>query len=243
MKHSRIILTTLFTLVLLAGMVITANADEITIRYVAPDGSDDSDCTNPAFPCGTIQFAIDQADTGDEVRVAAGHFTGVNDLGGLAQVVYVAKTVTIRGGYPPFTGNPNPAIQVTILDAQGQGRGLYVTGHVTPTIEGLYVTGGNATGLGGGPLGYDAGGGIYIITATATISDCRVFSNTASSAYGYGGGVYLKDSPSTLVNSTISNNTASSASSGSGGGVYLDDSDATLVGNVVASNGVHSASS
>jgi hypothetical protein len=103
MKHSRIIIAGIFVLALLAGVGLAARADGITIRYVAPSGSDDSDCTNPTFPCATIQFALDQARDGDEVHVAAGTLTDINDLGGLAQVVYVAKTVTIRGGYADST--------------------------------------------------------------------------------------------------------------------------------------------
>ena len=66
-----------------------------TIRYVAPGG----DC-GTASPCySTVQEAVDAAQAGDEVRVAAGTYIGINDYGGLAQVIYITKSLTIQGGY------------------------------------------------------------------------------------------------------------------------------------------------
>ena len=51
----------------------------------------------------------------------------------------------------------------------------------------LTIAGGDATGLGGGPFTWvDAGGGVYVVTATATISDNHLLGNTAS----YGGGLH-----------------------------------------------------
>ena len=44
-----------------------------------------------------------------------------------------------------------PTTTPTTLDAQRQGRVLYITGDINPTIEGLSITGGNAAGLGGFP--------------------------------------------------------------------------------------------
>ena len=83
-----------------ASSTNVAHAAPGTTRYVATTGSDaTNDCTNPITPCVTIQHAVDQADSGDEVRVAAGTYTGTNSYGGLSQMVYISKTVTVRGGY------------------------------------------------------------------------------------------------------------------------------------------------
>ncbi len=120
----------------------------------------------------------------------------------------------------------------TTLDAQGQGRVLFITGPVSPTVEGLRVTGGNAAGL-DGSLGWNAaaGGGVYIFTTAATISGNYVFSNTAE----VGGGLYLHVSAATLDQNTILSNTATGWD-GAGGGVFLCAGSDTLRSNDITSN-------
>jgi len=198
-----------------------------------------SSCAGVPVPCyTTVQAAVDAAGDGDIIKVAVGTYTDINNYGGLAQVVYVNKSVTIRGGYTTaFTEPPDPETNLTTLDALGQGRVLYITGNINPTIEGLRITGGDAAGLGGysfmawEEFVYDCGGGVYIINARATIRDNQVFSNTAF----LGGGLHLYNSMTTLSGNTISSNTADD----SGGGLSLLDSDATLSGNIVSDNTAH----
>ena len=218
---------------LLGPLPPVARADP-GIHYVAPGG----DCGG-AMPChATVQEAVDAADSGDVIRIAASTYADVSTRAGIIQVIYISKTVTIRGGYTTaFIEPPNPSANPTILDALGQGRVLYITGNVSPTIEGLRITNGVANGLGGGPAGNDAGGGVYAISATVTISNCRIFSNTGSVAgTGYGGGLYLRASLATLDGNTITLNSASLKGGGEGGGLYLYASDATLRGNVFTGN-------
>ena len=177
------------------------------------------------------------------------------------QIVAITKSVAIQGGYTSSAWNaPDPTANQTTLDAQGQGRVLYVTGDISPTIEGLRITGGDATGL-GGCWGGDAGGGVYIISATATLSGNAIYSNTASTASGgldNGGGLCLLNSDATLNANTVYSNTAGQFGGGlflaygtptlsantvisntagyCGGGLYLDSSNATLSGNAISDN-------
>ena len=218
--------------------VVLAQAGTGIIR-VATTGSDTPGCGG-ATPCQTVQYAVDQAQAGEEVRVASGLYTGVQGRpapseylnppasGIITLVVYISKTVTIRGGYTTaFTDPPDPEANPTTLDAQGEGRVLFITGNISPTIEGLRITNGDATGL-GSVWGADTGGGVYVINATVTISNNRMSSNTAQ----YGGGLYLHDSDVTLSGNTVTDNTASER----GGGLYLWSSDAMLSGNTIISN-------
>jgi parallel beta-helix repeat protein len=224
-----------------AVYVLAGNAADASglIRHAAMTGFDVGDCTSTAPPCRTVQYAVDVADDDDVIKVAAGVYTGVNSYGGLAQVVYLSKTLTVRGGYTTTNWTTaDPVANPTTLDAEGQGRVLYITGLIAPTIEGLRMTGGDAAGRGGGDGGTDGGGGVFVTEAAPTIRNCMVYSNTASStSEGRGGGLYLHDSAAVLSENTIAGNTASTADSGRGGGLYLDGSDdATLSDNLVEDN-------
>jgi hypothetical protein len=200
-----------------------ARAADLTVCSAGP----------PLCDYNTIQAAVDAAQGGDVIKVAAGNYTDLNNYAGLAQVVYIDKSVTLRGGYTTaFTEPPDPAANLTTLNARGAGRVLFVTGDVNPVVEGLRITGGDATGLGGAPLGVDAGGGVYVISATLTFRDNQLFSNTAER----GGGLYLASSQGTLSANTIFSNFTASVWSGSGGGAYLYDSPAVLRGNTISSN-------
>jgi len=189
-------------------------------------------CLDGGCDYSSIQAAVDAAQPGAVIKVAAGVYTGVNNYGGLRQVVYISKTVTIRGGYTTTNWMTSyPVTQPTTLDAEGQGRVIFITGDISPAIEGLRITGGNAEGLGGDWVGSD-GGGIYILKATAVISGNQVFSNAA----GSGAGVFIEQSATMLNNNTIYSNRAITQ----GGGVQIIwESNAVLIGNSVTSNTAH----
>lgn len=142
---------------LIATLLVSAAAPAQAtgaIHHVAPGGS----CGGPS-PCySTIQAAVDAAGSGDEIRVAGGVHTDlhvrprldVTATGWVTQVVYVNKTIAIRGGYATTNwSTPDPSNNLTTVDALGQGRGLYLTGNISTTIEGLRITNGNASQLGG----------------------------------------------------------------------------------------------
>ncbi len=249
--------------ILALGLGRTASARAAaSILYVAPGGT----CGGGVPNCyASLQAAVDAAAPGDEIRAAAGTYNDlsvrprrdITTTGNVTQTLYLSKTVTVRGGYSSDFSAWDPDLYATILDAQGKGRGIYVTGDISPTLEGLHITGGDATGMTGyGYYGaYDAGGGVYVITATVTLRDNQIYSNTAP--YG-GGGIFLGYSDSQLNHNKIfdnqvssggggvfiyqgspkleSNTVISNTSNNLGGGLYLFSTPATLTGNTIGGN-------
>jgi hypothetical protein len=212
-------------------------------RYVATTGTDAAnDCTLASAPCETVQHAVDVANPGETIKIATGIYTDVHGRPApysypsiITQVVYLSKTVTVRGGYDStFAEPPDSEAHPTTLDAQGRGRVVVVTSNATATIEGLRLTGGQASRLGGGwdLPNSDAGGGVYV-NGRAMISDCQILENSAVYA-GFGGGVYVccYRSSAVVSHSTITGNRAAR-----GGGLYLMAGDSTLTANRISGNG------
>jgi len=246
-----VVLTLISLSVLGPGRAALAQRGTGTIR-VATTGSDALGCGGAANPCRTIQYAVDTAQPGEEIRVATGIYTGVQSIPSLntgiltaTQLVAINKSLTVRGGYA--AGNwttPDPAAYPTTLDAQGAGRVVLITGTVTVALEGLRITGGNAAGLGGAGTAHGvAGGGVWARWAAVTIEDCQIqsngaYSSTADWKAGFGGGVYLGECPGpVLKDNAVIDNIGSLTSHGYGGGVYLLNCDgAHLLHNLVRGN-------
>ncbi|MBN2355942.1 hypothetical protein JXO59_07500, partial [candidate division KSB1 bacterium] len=185
------------------------------IIYVARDGYCGGQ--NPCYE--NLQQAIDAAQSGDEILIASGAYTGVHTVGELTQLVYISKTVSLQGGFTVTNWiTPYPEDNKTILDAQAQGTVLHITGDISPTIDNFYITGGDAS----------EGGGIYVNQAKVNITNNRIYSNTASEK---GGGIYLYQ-----CNGNLSGNVIVSNTSKNGGGIYLVKSPATLDKNEIVSN-------
>jgi len=245
MNHKRFF-TLLMLVMAVGGAVIglvslTARAAP-TIRYVATTGSDTgNDCSSSASPCATLQHAVDTAVSGDEIHVAAGTYSGAANHAGLMQTVYISQSLTVQGGYPVgFSGPPDPILNPTRLDAQGQGRVMVISGtQAIVSIAGLEMIGGDASGLGGG-VWQDAGGGVYVSGATVTLTDCRIFGSTASqTSDGLGGGLYAGAGAQVTLNNVqvdqnISGNNASF--NGSGGGIYADSAAITITNALIEQN-------
>ncbi len=183
----------------------------------------------PSCDYAVIQEAVDAAGEGDEIRVAGGIYTGVNDHGGLLQHVYISKSLTLHGGYT--TANwaaSNPISYPTTLDAQGQGRVIVITGSITVSIAGMRITGGDAAGLGGVLEYYDLGGGVCVMTATAVLNGSWILSNTAD----FGGGLGLLGSHARVSGNTFTSNTVGYE----GGGLYAEGGDLVVGGNTFITN-------
>jgi hypothetical protein len=158
--------------------------------FVKADGAG-MDCTQTA-PC-TLHTALDQSADGDTVYVATGIFTGTGSA-----VITVTHSITLYGGWD---GSPTGDVvrdakaYPTILDGERQRRVVYISGEITPTLDGFIVTRGNATGLEGTPYNQHVGGGIYSVDASPIIANNVITNNLASSSterYGRGGGSHQR---------------------------------------------------
>jgi uncharacterized repeat protein (TIGR01451 family) len=216
----------------------------------------------PTCDYSSIQTAVEASGEGDLIKVAAGIYSGVSvrprddftSTGTVTQVVYLDKSITIQGGYTTTNWTtPDSEANPTILDALGEGRVIYITGEVSPTIVGLRITGGDATGMGGCPDTWrvevgDAGGGIYVISATATILNNQIYSNTAEQA----GGVHFLNYDGTFQGNAVTHNIGyfgglcfscdganlsnNDFSSNDGGGLGLMFDGSTVHGNTISDN-------
>ncbi len=145
----------------------------------------------------TVQAAVDAAAPGAVVKVA-GACLGVHQRAGQSQVLYVDKSLTIRGGYAADDwATADPAGRPTTLDAQHAGRVVYVTGAGTHlTLEGLSLQAGAHAGQ---------GAGIYNGGSTLTVRASRIVDNTAGNE---GGGLFNDHGTVTLEQSEVLRNAA-----------------------------------
>jgi fibronectin-binding autotransporter adhesin len=221
----------------------------------APAGVDGGGCGSTVTPCATVQYAVDIADPGEEILVAAGDYGGVAVRDGVTQTVYISKPLTIRGGYTTtdnFAASDSIA-NPTTLDAAFQGRVFFISGTVEVTLENLTVTHGIITGLalcpescGGGILATGPltlsnvtvfsnssdrqGGGIAALSSTYII-DSRLFENVATTGFGLGGGLYA-EGPVIVNNSRLENNTSGNVA----GGLYTFGHPLVITSAVISNN-------
>lgn len=195
-------------IVLLAAALNLPAAHAASTWYVAPTGSDASDCLTAATACKTVTGAIAKSSNADTIIIAAGIY--------LEQLI-ISKSLTLIGA----------GSTTTIIDGDRAGR--VVTIDATTAVVSL-----NALTVRNGNVGILSGGGIYN-GGTLTVTDSTIRDNSAGSGGGgirnngdltlvnsnvisntvspNGGGGILNDDGKRLrmVGSTISNNRADSA--------------------------------
>lgn len=206
-------------------------------------------------PFATVQAALNAAAKGDTIRIS-GACGAFHQNGGPGQLLTINKDVTLQGGWDSTFTTLDPAAFPTFLDSSGLGRVVYINGNFAPVLENLILRNGNATSLGGGPAGKDAGGGLYVNGGAPLLRNVDIASNQSpdlgagvyiagprvatfeggfvrnNGAGERGGGLYIEQSAPVLKGVTISGNTARG-----GGGAYLHRSAAQFL-DTAANGGV-----
>lgn len=208
-----LILATLLPLWLISAALA---APQLTTRYVATTGTDSGDCSSPASPCATIQYAHDQAVAGDTIQIAAGTYVGN---------VIINRSLTLQGADAATTLIDGDEAQ-TVVQFFDTASSL--------TIRNLTIFNGGAYGISSGgtllieesiirdnhPPAGNHGSGVRVWGPT-TIRHTSIFSNTGL----YGGGIDVS-APLTVTHSVIYGNVA-----GTGGGINLNNNAVVLIEN------------
>lgn len=184
----------------------------------------------------TIQAAIDAADPGDSLAVAAGSYSGNLTFDKNLNVQGAgAERTAIVGGQPVVTILPGAEVSLSSVAIR---NGAYVN----PVDVALYTGGGGIQNFG-----------------TLTLTDSVVSGNTAAGAKvattndydrgGYGGGIFNSCGALTLIHSTLSGNTAeggdhdlgtasgeANGGVGYGGGLFNLGGTVTLITSTISHN-------
>jgi hypothetical protein len=206
---------------LVIGILALAEPARGTDLFVKPTGSGAA-CAQSS-PC-SLATAIATAAADDSVYLAAGVYTGTG-----TEVVLLDETVSLLGGWsgaPSGAVVRDPVAHESILDGENARRVVKITGGA-PTLDGLTIRRGNASGLGGDcglTPAFGCGGGVLVALAGLTVTNCRFTDNQAldavagASALGYGGGLHAYRASSLVIaGSTFMGNVAAAASDGCGG--------------------------
>lgn len=179
-----------------------------------------------ASPFRTVQAAIDAADSGDKIMVAAGEYQ--------QNLRIQTKALVLEGGYAA-NWSRDITNNTTTLASPG-GNAVINLIETDSTIDGFTITGGTGSTE---ELPYSThGGGIYSRDGSPTISNNIIAENDIRkmdppSETNYGGGIYVSNAP----NATILNNTIRGNFAGRGSGIAAVGGKNLLIqGNIVEDN-------
>ena len=196
-----------------AAISIALAAHGLQAATITVDSADD----DPASMACNLRSALKAVNDGSTLAVpvcsaaVSGDSFGTNDsivLSGLSPItltqgalMVTASSVTIDGGTIPTATRPSSTgyyVVNQVIDAAGGSRVMSVADGATISANALTLTGGQATGNGGGvSIG---------VGATAVFNGCSISSNTATAD---GGAIYAAPSSTlTLVDSTVTQNSS-----------------------------------
>ena len=212
------------------GRIDIGALEQATVAcFVETNGDNVTD--DSSVDATAVQDAVDAASAGALIKVA-GSCAGVNFTNGISQTVYIDKSLTLQGGYDESDWfNYDPDTNVTILNAQQQGRTAVITGTIDVTLDGLTITGGgNLTNI---PGHQDDGAGIWT-NSTLTLSHSAVISNMITlNAGDDGAGIYIENGTLTIADSLIAHN---ENQDDDGAGIYATASIVSLERTTVENN-------
>ena len=228
-----------------------ARAEDQRVIRVAPNGHDGDEgleasavCGSAANPCRTIQRAVDLAQDGDVIQVAAGVYTG----DGEAVIRLVGRPgVTIRGGYSStdwslITDTPASS---TVLDGNNSRRVVYIANVVGEIrLENLVIQNGLANQR-IGQWGAMGAGLLCLESASVVLRNVVIRNNVVqgpdTATVGGGGAAFLwggagRSCSVSMLNVTFENNLARAGDGSPRGGQALGGGLFATHSNVTAEN-------
>ncbi len=216
------------------------------ILYISLDGSDLIGNGSEEYPFATIQYAIDSAENGKTLILSPGTYyenlaiySKEITLGSLFifsnDVTYIQNTI-INGSQISSTISVNTTseyycaiIGLTITGGQNDNGGGLNISSSNILLENLIVYDNEASTTGG----FSRGGGIYITSSFAEITNCEISNNISiNPTYPQGGGIFINSSTDFLIDNTIVS--VNQASYGSG--IYCQDSNGLIMNSKIINN-------
>ncbi|MCA9949956.1 MAG: right-handed parallel beta-helix repeat-containing protein, partial [Anaerolineales bacterium] len=190
-----------------AGLACDIGAYEYIPCFVERTGDNVTDFMSA--DASAVQDAINTASPDDTIKIA-GTCAGVQQTGSFTQTVYINKNLTLQGGYDPdnWLASPDPNTYPTVLDAEDNGRVVYLANASQLTLAGLTLQNGH--------ISSGNGGGLYVAASgMVTISQSHLYSNTATAA----GGIYISPNSEVSLSDSTVNANESLATNADGGGI------------------------
>jgi hypothetical protein len=197
-----------------ATLLVSASASAATI-LVAKSGIDDPGCGSIRdSACLTIQYAINNSQPGDLIRIEPGVYP---------ELLTISQNLTLRGSKR----------EKIIIDGAQNGTVVTINANVTATLERLTIRNGKALFMSGQP---NAGG--ILNNGTLTLRECLVTRNTNSLpsdlAFGPQGGGIENSGVLTIDASDITYNNGTGQCLGAGG--ILDQGQLAIKDSLIAYN-------